>query len=126
MVGLRFSEFAASCPDDASLGDDIIYGDVVRVGVNFVDELKIICDTDFYGACVVEQTVIVAFATSDSVALPIIGDGRNNDQVDLRHICGVVTVGFFDVEGSEVETRLRVWQNLKIETVDSRKIETLA
>ena len=89
---------SSRCTHDASFCDDIIHSNIVWVGIDVVDKLKIICDTNLYRACIGKQTVIVAFATADSVASSVICDSRHNDHVYFRYVDHVITVRFFDVE----------------------------
>ena len=57
--------------DDAALGDHIVDGHVMNLGVDIVNELKVVGHTDFYGAGVMKQTVIISFAASYAVAAAI-------------------------------------------------------
>ena len=112
--------------DDAALGDHIVDGHVMNLGVDIVNELKVVGHTDFYGAGVMKQTVIISFAASYAVAAAIVGHCRHDDHVDAGHVCGVVAVRLFDVESAEVKAGSVVRKYLKVETVDAGQIEFLA
>lgn len=115
-----------SCNEMASVGDDNVDRNVERVGVNFVENLKIVGHTYFRGFCVCKKTVVIAFAAAHAVAVPVVCHSRNYHYLNLAYVGQVGAVGLLNVEGAEMKARLVVWQYLKIKPVDTRKEEMLA
>lgn len=114
------------CNEMSPVGDDNVNRNIERVGVNFVENLKIVGHTYFCGFCVCKKTVVISLATPHAVAVPVVCHSRNYHYLNIAYIGQVVAVGLLDVEGAEMKPSALVWQYFKIKPVDTRKEKMLA
>ena len=127
MRGTVFQCLPAADDDAVRLGDHHIHRHVVGIGLDpLLDELKVIAYADACGRGAGEQTVVVAFATADAVALTVVGHSRHHDQFDLIDVGSVIAGGLLDVERPQCEAAFVVGEYLEVQTVDARQVEMLA
>src|SRR5687768_10316673 len=85
---------SASAPNDAFLGHDQIYGNVVRGDGNVIDNLKIKGERCFHSFKSSEQRVEVSFAASEPVPPIVESQPRHNREVSLG--CRRLGIAWFE------------------------------
>ena len=85
-------------PSDASFGDDIVYGDIMRLTVYLVKDLKIICDSNFDSPGVVQEPVVISFAATDTIAFAVVGYGGHDYHIDIGDVGEVIAIGLLNIK----------------------------
>lgn len=110
-----------------ALGNNDIDRHVVCVGVDVVvDKLEVISHSDFHRMGVGQQTVVIPFASSHAVAVPVISHGGNDYEFYIGYVGDIVAVGLLDLESAEMEPGVLIREDVEVYAVDARQKESLA
>jgi hypothetical protein len=98
-------------PKDTGIGDDQVEWDVPRVGLNRLNDLKLVSQTDQNGVVTVpsecKRTVVVAAPVAKAIPHPVNSDERNQDYLEVCGVYHPASGGLLDTEGTQLERPVR-------------------
>lgn len=113
--------------DVAAFGDYDVDFHVVGFGVNVVvNQLEVVSYTYFHGMSLGEQTVVIAFAAADAVAVTVVCYAGHNHQLYLVDVGHVVAGRLLYVECTDMQSGAVVREDVEIDAIDSRQVKLFA